>query len=266
MNSLSTLRGEMGVLRREVAGLGEKLAGVSVAEDALLVRGGIEVVGESPLPTVVGDGMIYTDELRCDRAHVQHLRVHGLEVVGDAPVLGPTGSRGPPGYATNTGATGPRGASRFTELEDCPSGYRVGACLVATETGLAFGGLAHSGRSVACRLVRGGPLVRIRNTWCNELGEAIFSAHLEGGTPARVELGVVLHGGDTPVRLDVVHALLGPDGTTSTSTQTLELQPGGHHYQEVRLDPIEPPPMGALLQTTVSASARAYIAHMSATQ
>lgn len=215
MNTLPVLRGELGVLRQEVAALAGRLGGR------------LEVEGGDGTSTVVDGGMIDTGELRCDRAHVLSLRVHGLEVVGDAPVLGPTGCRGPPGYATNTGATGPAG----------------GPCVC-----LPF-----------CRLVRGGPLVERNGVWCHELGDAVFSTRLRRGGKIRVVLGVVGGG----FALNVQLLLLTPSGAAVATERGADLPYSDGDYQEACLEPVDVPPGGALIQATVSSPTSAYLAHLS---
>lgn len=157
----SFIQAQVNKLHQDVSMITDNLSRIEFQEEALIfqsdqiVNGVIEILPEEDdhRPTLIADRMIYAKEMECEdihvsgSAHIAELSVEHL-TMGTTNVVGITGCRGPPGYATNTGATGPYGptgphngptgptgcAGKFADLPECHSGL----CLVGTSTGLGF--------------------------------------------------------------------------------------------------------------------------------
>lgn len=134
-------------------------------EDAVMVKKRIELVEEDGddsiqyKPTMLTSGFVSTHELSCDMAHVAELSAEKITLAGSS-IVGITGARGPCGYATNTGATGPSGRPiNFTDLKDCPSEIKVGQWVVGSANGLGF-----APRRQLCHILS--PSVLKDGVWC----------------------------------------------------------------------------------------------------
>lgn len=160
------IQAQLNKLSQDVSTISDNLSKMDFQEDVVIVQsdqivnGVVEILpdGDDHRPTLIADKMIYATEIECDNLHVEgSAHISGLSVdhltIGTTHAIGITGCRGPPGYATNTGATGPTGPAgphngpigptgptgcpaRFADLPNCPSGF----CLVGTSTGLGFSG------------------------------------------------------------------------------------------------------------------------------
>lgn len=119
-------------------------------------------------PTMLTSGMVSTNELLCETAKITELSAERIRM-GDSWIKGITGPRGPCGYATNTGATGPQGKpTHFTDLVDCPAEYRKGQWLMGTEHGLEF-----KPRRQLCHILS--PSVLKDGIWCYNNETAAFA-------------------------------------------------------------------------------------------
>lgn len=155
------LHAEVDSIRERTSAL-EYIDGTFVVGTNQLVSGTLEV---GPIPTTEDDHdppLHNTIPTLLDDVSVQshHINTHHLLVQNDADIsfltvgsikirdkinlqscTGPVGPRGPCGYATNTGCTGPAGSSneRLTDITGFPSSYGpVGTNLVCCGEGVCF--------------------------------------------------------------------------------------------------------------------------------
>lgn len=149
MNQSSLVQAQISKLRQDVSTITDHLSRVDFLEETVvthsnqLIHGTLEIVPndeEGHRPTLVADKMMYAQDMECENlqvaksAHISELSVDKIFSSG-TNIMGITGCRGPPGYATNTGAVGPTGpVGNFDYSYYCSSGL----CLVGTPTGLGF--------------------------------------------------------------------------------------------------------------------------------
>lgn len=135
-------------LRNEVATISNNLSGIDFSnENNIVINNNQVVVGtigvvppqdDNPTPTFITDETIYTDNISCQELNASSAHITELFVDRFISGVNITGCRGPPGYATNTGATGPSGPERLIDLIDCPHQYVDNCFLTTTPTGLTF--------------------------------------------------------------------------------------------------------------------------------